>query len=115
MCVCVYHAAEDSIVCAQQRLTAATSLKTRGNQTFAEKKYTQAIQLYTQAIRFLADPVYYSNRAACYANLGQVDRVIADCSEALRLNPTYIKALQRRAIAYERSGDAENALFGMYH
>ncbi|OAC99915.1 hypothetical protein MUCCIDRAFT_147886, partial [Mucor lusitanicus CBS 277.49] len=94
-----------------QRLTAATSLKTKGNQAFAEKRYQQAIQLYTQAIRFLADPIFYSNRAACYANLNQPDRVIADCTEALRLNPTYIKALQRRAIGYDFLGDAENALF----
>ncbi|GAN04381.1 mitochondrial TOM complex subunit Tom70 [Mucor ambiguus] len=110
----MYEAMSENVIgllSAQQRLTAATSLKTKGNQAFARKKYQQAVQLYTQAIRFLADPIFYSNRAACYANLGQLDRVIADCSEALRLNPTYLKALQRRAIGYERSGDAENALF----
>ncbi|KAL9557253.1 hypothetical protein MBANPS3_001484 [Mucor bainieri] len=109
----MYEAMSENVIgllSAQQRLTAATSLKTKGNQAFAEKKYQQAIQLYSQAIRFLADPIFYSNRAACYANMGQIDRVIADCSEALRLNPTYIKALQRRAIGYERLGDAENAL-----
>ncbi|KAL9544469.1 hypothetical protein PS6_008747 [Mucor atramentarius] len=101
------------LLSAQQRLTAATSLKTKGNQAFTDKRYPQAIRLYTQAIRFLADPIFYSNRAACFANLGQVDRVIADCSEALRLNPTYVKALQRRAIAYEHSGHKEDALFDL--
>jgi import receptor subunit TOM70 len=69
--------------------------------------------LYSQAIRFKADPVFYSNRAACYANLGnQNAKVLEDCNEALLLKPTYTKALNRRAQASERNGDLINALFG---
>ncbi|KAI8641614.1 hypothetical protein BD408DRAFT_367982 [Parasitella parasitica] len=100
-----------ALLSAQQRLTASTSLKVKGNQAFTEKRYYNAIKLYTQATRFSAEPIFYSNRAACFSNLGQMDRVIADCSEALRLNPTYIRALQRRAQAYEVMGNESNALF----
>lgn len=39
--------------------------------------------------------------------------VIEDCSEALRLNPKYLKALTRRATACEQSGDLTQALEGM--
>ncbi|KAG2201499.1 hypothetical protein INT46_007772 [Mucor plumbeus] len=100
-----------ALLSAQQRLSASTILKTKGNKAFIDKKYDSAIRLYTQAIRFLADPIFYSNRAACFSNLGQMDRVLADCNEALRLNPTYIRALQRRAQAHESMGDESNALF----
>lgn len=33
----------------------------------------------------------------------------SDCSEALRLDPTYVKALQRRATARERLGSLRSA------
>jgi import receptor subunit TOM70 len=64
---------------------------------------------------FKADPIFYSNRAACYANLGFNDRVIEDCNEALALDPIYVKALNRRAHALEKKVDLENALYGNYH
>ncbi|KAI8344914.1 hypothetical protein EDC96DRAFT_521951 [Choanephora cucurbitarum] len=39
------------------------------------------------------------------------ERVIEDCNEALRLDPVYVKALNRRAHALEKKGDLENALY----
>lgn len=57
----------------------------------------------------------YENRAdsppvpsAGHTNLNQLDKVVEDCSNALRLDPQYIKALNRRATAREQLGDAEN-------
>jgi tetratricopeptide (TPR) repeat protein len=85
----------------QQRAEAAQSLKTRGNAKFSGKSYEEAAELYTKALLFKADPIFYSNRAACYANLGFNDRVIEDCNEALALDPIYV--------------DLENALYGNYH
>jgi import receptor subunit TOM70 len=61
---------------------------------------------------FKPDPIFYSNRAACYANLGKSDDVIADCNEALKLDPTYIKALNRRAQALEKKGNLSDSLYG---
>ena len=37
--------------------------------------------------------VFYGNRAACYARLGEHQNAVADCSAALALRPGYVKAL----------------------
>lgn len=47
---------------------------------------------------------------AGYTNLSQVDKVIEDCTDALRLDPGYIKALNRRATARESLG-GQDALY----
>lgn len=65
-------------------------------------------------MKYKADPIFYSNRAACYANLGLNERVIEDCNEALKLDPVYVKALNRRAHALEKKGDLENSLYGKF-
>lgn len=87
-------------------------MKAKGNSFFSSKKYQEAINFYTQAILFKPDPIFYSNRAACYANLGKSDEVIADCNEALKLDATYIKALNRRAQALEKKGNLSDSLYG---
>jgi hypothetical protein len=43
-------------------------------------------------------------------NLDNVQAVISDCTEALRLDKTYLKALNRRANAQEKLG-TEDSLF----
>ena len=68
--------------------------------------------MYSQAIRLNPDPIYYSNRAACHSILKNYDLVIADCSEALKLDSLYVKALTRRAHAYENIGNVTDALNG---
>ncbi|KAI9253851.1 hypothetical protein BDA99DRAFT_540460 [Phascolomyces articulosus] len=95
----------------KQRAEVAHTLKAKGNRLFGEKNWAEAARVYTKAIEFKADPVYYSNRAACYANLGDNDRVFDDCNNALQLNPVYIKALNRRAHSLELRGDKEEALY----
>lgn len=47
------------------------------------------------------DQIFYSNRAACYNALGKWQEVVDDTSAALALDSEYIKALNRRANAYE--------------
>jgi tetratricopeptide (TPR) repeat protein len=51
--------------------------------------------------------VYFANRAACRLSLGQLEQAAADCSNALCIDAVYVKALLRRATAYERQGDLE--------
>jgi tetratricopeptide (TPR) repeat protein len=50
-----------------------------------------------------------------YINLSppKLELVVQDCDEALKLNPDYVKALNRRATALEQLGQYENALRGM--
>ena len=49
-----------------------------------------------------------------YINLSppKLDLVVEDCNEALKLNPDYVKALNRRATALEQLGQYEGALRG---
>ncbi len=72
--------------------------------------YSQAIAYYPKLNAQCA--VFYSNRAACYANLNQFDRVIDDCTTALQVDPTYVKAMLRRANAYEKTERITDALHG---
>ncbi|KAJ3147872.1 TOM (translocase of outer membrane) complex component [Geranomyces michiganensis] len=94
----------------KERAALAKEAKGLGNTFFAERKYDQAIDLYSQAIAFKPDAVFYSNRAACYSNLGDYDKVIEDCTASLELDSVYVKALNRRAQAYERKDRLVDAL-----
>lgn len=46
--------------------------------------------------------MFYSNRAACYNSLGNWDKVVDDCTAALSMDGEYVKAMNRRANAYEK-------------
>ncbi|KAK3841973.1 MAG: hypothetical protein J3R72DRAFT_444134 [Linnemannia gamsii] len=94
----------------KKRMEHANTLKTRGNSMYSAKKWEEAIRLYSQAIAFNPDPVYYSNRAACYSIVGKFDNVIEDTTFALKMNPIYVKALGRRAHAYENTGKHQEAM-----
>lgn len=88
----------------------AGKLKAAGNKAFGSKDYNRAIELYGKAVICKPDPVYYSNRAACYNVLSDWDKVIEDTSAAIAMNNEYVKALNRRAIAYEHIGRFSEAL-----
>lgn len=88
----------------------ADSLKKLGNTAYAKKDFASAIEFYTKAIDTVPNHVYYSNRAACYAAMQEQDKVIKDTTESLRLDPSYVKALNRRALAYEAVGRHQEAL-----
>ncbi|WDK20405.1 import receptor [Colletotrichum graminicola] len=86
---------------ADQRERYAAKLKDVGNQAYGSKDYNKAIELYSKAILCKANPIFYSNRAACYNALGNWDKVVEDTTAAINLDPEYVKALNRRANAYE--------------
>ncbi|KAH6641680.1 hypothetical protein F5144DRAFT_610412 [Chaetomium tenue] len=85
-------------------------LKEAGNRAYGAKDFEKAIGLYSKAILCKPDPVYYSNRAACYNALSDWDKVVEDTTAAINLNPEYIKALNRRANAYDHLGRYSEAL-----
>ncbi|KAK0378395.1 mitochondrial import receptor subunit tom-70 [Colletotrichum limetticola] len=85
----------------EEREKYAAKLKDVGNQAYGGKDYNKAIDLYSQAILCKANPIFYSNRAACYNALGNWDKVVEDTTAAINLDPEYVKALNRRANAYE--------------
>jgi len=81
--------------------------KEEGNWHYKESRYEKAIEYYTKALNLATNPedkaVLMSNRAACFmTNTTQnYNEAIVDCSNALEINPNYLKALIRRGQAYE--------------
>ena len=99
-----------SLTIGQTRKLYAAKLKVAGNKAYGSKDYNKAIELYGKAILCKPDPVYYSNRAACYNVLSDWEKVVEDTSAAIAMDSEYIKALNRRAIAYEHLGKFSEAL-----
>lgn len=94
----------------QERKEYATKLKIAGNKAYGDKSYNEAIQLYGKAVLCKPDPIFYSNRAACYNALGDWDKVVDDTTAAINLDNDYVKALNRRANAYEHLEKYSEAL-----
>ena len=95
---------------AKERKDYAAKLKAAGNKAYGSKNYNEAINLYGQAIICKPDPIFYSNRAACYNALSDWDKVVDDTTAAIALDNEYVKALNRRANAYEHLGRYSEAL-----
>jgi import receptor subunit TOM70 len=94
----------------QERKDFAAKLKAAGNTAYGAKDYDQAIALYGKAILCKPDPIFYSNRAACFNAKGEWDKVIEDTTAAISLDNEYVKALNRRANAYEHLEKYSEAL-----
>ncbi|GFF32618.1 mitochondrial import receptor subunit tom-70 [Aspergillus udagawae] len=94
----------------ETRKAYAAKLKAAGNKAYGSKDYNRAIDLYGKAIICKPDPVFYSNRAACYNVLSEWEKVVEDTSAALAMDSEYVKALNRRAIAYEHLEKYSEAL-----
>ncbi|KAG7660600.1 TOM70 [[Candida] subhashii] len=97
----------------QEKEDWAMQLKEDGNNEFKSKKYQKAIDFYTAALKLKQDPIYYSNRSACYAALDDHYNVIKDTTEAIKLKPDYTKCVLRRATSYEQVEQYENAMFDL--
>ena len=54
--------------------------------------------------------ILLSNKAAASLKMGQKEKAIEDCTEALELNPNYVKALLRRAQTYEDTDKPHEAM-----
>ncbi|VDO04482.1 unnamed protein product [Rodentolepis nana] len=97
-------------------LLSAINQKNRGNKFFKLGRYDKAIECYTLALEqcpldSITDrATFYQNRAAARENLGEFENAIADCNSSLDLNPTYIKALNRRSRLLERTGNLQGSL-----
>eukprot|EP01137_Pigoraptor_chileana_P016543 Opistho-2@73464 len=103
---------EDEI---KERLACANAAKEEGNKHFTAGEYGEAIRCYTLCIercppKHAAGAVFYSNRAACYSKQDAFELVVDDCTTALDLDPSYVKARVRRGHAYEKLDKLEEAL-----
>lgn len=99
-------------------MSKAEILKTEANELFKVGDQVNAIKKYTTAIGLAGDSEkeklikadIYANRAACYRQLYDHDKVVSDCTDCLKLNPRHVKAFIRRAQGYESLEKYEEAL-----
>jgi tetratricopeptide (TPR) repeat protein len=96
----------------------AAELKAQGNARYKAGDFFEAIRLYGRAICYCplddahnhSRAVFHSNRAACHLAVGRHEQCIDDCSVAVDLDPRYVRALMRRAKAYEKIERLEDAV-----
>ncbi|KAI9746541.1 MAG: hypothetical protein M1818_000254 [Claussenomyces sp. TS43310] len=87
------------------------ALKNQGNKAFAAHDWPTAIDFYTKAIELNSnEPTYYSNRAQANIKSEAYGYAIADATSAIELNPDFIKAYYRRAVAYTAILKSKDAL-----
>ena len=89
--------------------------KEAGNARFRRGEYAEAIALYSKGIGMCGPgtgelPVLLLNRAECHRQSGDYRRVVEDCTRALELDATSVKARLRRALALEASEKFNAAL-----
>ncbi|KAH0626922.1 hypothetical protein JD844_002219 [Phrynosoma platyrhinos] len=89
--------------------------KDDGNKAFKEGNYKLAFELYTEALAI--DPnnrktnaKLYCNRGTVNSKLRKLDEAIEDCTCAIKLDDTYIKAYLRRAQCYMDTEQYEDAV-----
>jgi len=94
----------------EERLEAAEEYKNIGNEHFKNKRYKEAIESYTMASSLdVSNPTYPANRAMTYMKLEKYSEAEEDCSRAIKHDPTYEKALFRRAQCRNFLGKLEGA------
>ncbi|XP_069490591.1 dnaJ homolog subfamily C member 7 isoform X2 [Ambystoma mexicanum] len=89
--------------------------KEEGNTAFKEGNYEQAYQLYSEALAI--DPNNIKTNAKLYCNRGTVNSklkkpldAIEDCTNAIKLDDTYLKPYLRRAQSYTETEQYEEAV-----
>ncbi|XP_006165127.1 tetratricopeptide repeat protein 1 [Tupaia chinensis] len=100
----------------QKRREESARLKEEGNEQFKKGEYVEAESSYSQALQmcpscFQKDrSILFSNRAAARMKQDKKETAISDCSKAIQLNPSYIRAILRRAELYEKTDKLDEAL-----
>ncbi|KAL5484236.1 hypothetical protein EMCRGX_G020697 [Ephydatia muelleri] len=82
-----------------EQLSRLEENKTKGNVHFEKGEYLEAIECYTKCLRECEKAVIYTNRALCFLKLSKPRDALEDCEKALKMEPSNIKALYRKALA----------------
>ncbi|KAL7303247.1 hypothetical protein TKK_0004447 [Trichogramma kaykai] len=98
-----------------KKLKTIKKLKNDGNYVFRSEGYLDAYKIYEQAL--LVDPAnkkvnakLYFNKATAAAKMQDYRDAIVQCTEALKLDDKYLKALLRRAFSYMILQEYEEAV-----
>ncbi|KAL2404261.1 DnaJ-like protein subfamily C member 7-like protein [Exophiala dermatitidis] len=89
--------------------------RTEANNLFKQGKYPEAIAAYTEALTIdptnkVTNAKLLGNRATARTKIKEFDEAKTDCDQALKLDPSYLKARKIRAKATGESGDWEQAV-----
>nr|CAD7587376.1 unnamed protein product [Timema genevievae] len=98
-----------------KRAKALKQKKEEGNEAFKASRLAEAYNLYTEALRIdphnsLTNAKLHFNRATVSSKLGRLNESVADCTAALKLDETYLKALLRRAKCHMDLNDFDEAV-----
>jgi len=96
----------------------ALELKEQGNALFKSREFGEAVEVYSEALDFAPETdsfksnkaVFFSNRAACFMHMEMLEESLEDCTEAIELDPRYVKAYMRRAKVLEQMDQLDEAL-----
>ncbi|XP_074592051.1 uncharacterized protein LOC141847864 [Curcuma longa] len=102
----------------EKSLKQANDAKEEGNKLFRSGQYEDALLQYEIALQIASElpssvdvcSMSHGNRAACFLKLNQYTDAVTECTKALELNPSYVKALVRRAEAHEKLDNYEEAI-----
>ncbi|XP_011638959.1 LOW QUALITY PROTEIN: dnaJ homolog subfamily C member 7 [Pogonomyrmex barbatus] len=89
--------------------------KEEGNAAFKREQYQEAYNLYNEALtidphNIMTNAKLHFNKATAAAKLGKLNESVAECTEALKLNENYLKALIKRASIYMELEEYEEAV-----
>lgn len=95
------------------RVAEAITFRTLGNKHFNANRFKEAIECYTKSIneypRNHPDlSLAFSNRAAARLSIDELEDALEDCDMALKINPKFVKALDRKSRILEKM--SRNAL-----
>merc|ERR1712176_1534899 len=91
-------------------LSQTERLKGQGDASYKNANFEEAISHYSKCLDQLQSQgkggsdlalKAYANRSACYKQISNYDGVISDCTAVLEVAPQNVKALIRRAQAFE--------------
>ncbi|CAF2030530.1 hypothetical protein YC2023_087834 [Brassica napus] len=102
----------------EKAMKEANEAKVEGNSMFVNGLYEEALSKYDLALELVQEfpdctelrSICRLNRGVCLLKLGKYEETIKECTKALELNPTYFKALVRRAEAHEKLEHFEEAV-----
>ncbi|KAL0739222.1 hypothetical protein Bca4012_015432 [Brassica carinata] len=102
----------------EEAMARANEAKLEGNSLFVNGLYEEALSKYQLALELVHKfpeckglrAICHSNRGVCFLKLSKYEETIKECTKALELNPTYAKALFRRAQAHEKLQHFEEAV-----